>query len=348
MAQAGITTLHGFGRFTGPRSVDAGGRELTADHVVVATGAEPRPLDMPGADLATGSEAFMELDELPRNIVFMGGGYISFEFAHVAARAGADVTILHRSGRVLKQFDPDLVDTLVRAGESLGIAVRTDTPVRGIERRNGRLAVLAGEDGDQIFQTDLAVHGMGRVPSVRGLNLEAAGVECCDHHGIQVNEFMQSVSNPAVYAVGDVTDTGMPLTPVAAMQAATAAHNIRHGPTRRADYSGTPSVVFTYPPLAAVGSLEQELKDAGTPYEVRMQDASQWSDYRRIGQEHAASKLLVHPETGMLLGAHLLGAGSEEVVNVFGLAMRYGIQAKDLKKMPWSYPSYVYTIKYMA
>jgi glutathione reductase (NADPH) len=133
--KAGITTFHGHAQFKDSTSIKVGNdNTLNGKHVLIATGAKPVKLNIPGEEYVTISDQFLELGDLPKRIVFIGGGYISFEFAHVAARAGAKVTILHRSNRPLGQFDPDLVDQLVRRTCELGVDVRLQTEVKGIAR----------------------------------------------------------------------------------------------------------------------------------------------------------------------------------------------------------------------
>src|SRR5206468_2146491 len=144
----------------------------------------------------------------PRRVAFVGGGYIAFEFAHVAARAGARVTIIHRGSRPLEAFDPDLVDMLVKRTRDVGIGVELDAEVGGITVDAKGLVVRATQRGtERRFEVDMAVHSAGRVPEIDDLDLAAAGVER-EKRGVRVNEFLQSVSNPAVYAGGDAAVQG--------------------------------------------------------------------------------------------------------------------------------------------
>jgi glutathione reductase (NADPH) len=201
-SEAGIATFHGRARFVGRTSVQVGEDTLEGRHVAVATGAQPRRLDISGAEHLMTSEQFLELEELPPRLVFVGGGYISFEFAHVAARAGAQVTMLHRGSRPLEHFDPDLVDQLVQRTRDLGVDVQLQTEVKRIEQRSGEVIVRASKDGQaEAFEAEIAVHGAGRVPEIEDLDLRVADVDS-DQRGVHVNEYLQSVSNPAVYAQG--------------------------------------------------------------------------------------------------------------------------------------------------
>src|SRR5712692_10299304 len=147
--QAGIATRHGRAHFVDRTSVLVGEDTLVGRHVVIATGARHAPLGIPGEKHLATSTQFLELDELPRHIVFVGGGYIAFEFAHIAARAGAQVQVLHRGSRPLKQFDPDLVSLLVQATRELGIEVRVNAQVAAIERRGDALQVHARAGGQE-------------------------------------------------------------------------------------------------------------------------------------------------------------------------------------------------------
>ena len=201
-ANAGIAAFHGRARFAGPTTVRVGDETLEGRYVVIAAGEVPADLEIPGVEHLTTSDQFLELDELPRRILFIGGGYIAFEFAHVAARVGSQITILHRGPRPLALFDPDLVDQLVERTRELGIEVLLGTEVIGIEKNSGQLIVRALASGETgTFQTDMVVHAAGRVPEINDLNLDAAGIEW-EKRGVRVNEFLQSVSNSSCVCGG--------------------------------------------------------------------------------------------------------------------------------------------------
>src|SRR2546425_5882404 len=253
-SEAGIAAFHGRARFVGSTAVQVGEDVLEGRHVVVATGAKPVNLSIPGAEHLTTSDQFLELTELLRRIVFIGGGYISFEFAHIAARAGAHSTILHRGARPLKGFDPDLVDRLVQRTRNLGIDVQLQTELKGIERASSRLMVHASTAGGRrAFEAELVVHGAGRVPEIDDLNLSAARVQY-DECGVQVNEFLQSVSNPAVYAVGDAAASGgPPLTPGAGYEGEIVAANLLGGEPRQPNILAGANGGFSVPPFAGGG-----------------------------------------------------------------------------------------------
>jgi len=338
----GIESFHDTARFVGPAAVSAGGRTLEGRHIVVASGAEPAPLPIEGAELMADSDDFLELETLPPKIVFIGGGFISFEFAHIAARAGAQVVVLDDQDRPLQSFDPDLVDRLVERGEEAGVVFRPAMPVSRIEAAEGGFRVHAEGNGGQsplTFDADLVVHGAGRRAAVEALDPAAAGVEF-DGHGIKVDGSLRSISNPRVFAAGDAAATpGMPLTPVAAMEGRIVARNLLEDGTATPDYRGIPSAVYTIPPLAAVGLLESEARESGFDFDCRHTDMSDWYSVRRVGETHAVAKVLTERGSGRILGAHFLGPGAEELVNIFGFAMRNDLGRDRLEDLVSAYPS---------
>lgn len=337
----GVATLHGSARFVDENTIEIDGKErLQADHILIATGSKPRPIDVPGAEYLTDSTEFMRMETLPKRILFIGGGFISFEFAHIAARAGSKACIVDRGERPLKGFDADLVDKLVTRGGEAGVELRRRTSLKSISQDRSSYCVTVETDGQtEDLQADLVVHGAGRVPAIDQLDLSAAGIEATAS-GIAVNEYLQSRSNPAIYAAGDAVETqGAPLTPVAVFEGKVAASNMLKGNQTEPDYKGVPSVVFTIPELARVGMLEEEAIEAGYQVRVAENDTSGWYSNIRVGEKCGATKVIIDDDTDRILGGHLLGHGYGELVNFLGLAMRLGLTTGDLKKMVSAYPS---------
>lgn len=349
-SRSGIAAFHGRARFVGPTAIRVGEDVLEGQNVVVAAGAKPVDLKISGAEHVATSEQFLELDDLPERIVFIGGGYISFEFAHVAARAGSRATILHRGPRPLVRFDPDLVDQLLGRTRDLGVDVQLQAEVRAIIGGPGRLKIRAStEGGEREFDADLVVHGAGRVPEIDDMDLPQAGVEWDPQRGVKVNEYLQSISNPAVYAAGDAAATeGPPLTPVAGYEGQIVADNLLEGNHRKPNYEGIASVVFTIPPLASVGLQERTARDRGLQFRMNHQNTSSWYSSRRVGEQCSGFKVLVDETSGGILGAQLLGPGAEETINIFALAIRKGLTAADLKGMLFAYPTHGSDVQYMV
>lgn len=347
-ADAGIRALHGTATFVDEGTIAVGDERLSARHFVIASGAKPFALGIKGEEHVATSTEFLDLDELPARILFIGGGFISMEFAHIAARAGAEVVVLEMAGRPLPAFEPELVDALVERTRSEGVDVRMNAAVESVESRDGKYIVTAQVGAaPEIFETDLVVHGAGRAPALDELDLEAAGVQRV-RGGVEVNEYLQSVSNPRVYAAGDATASGgPPLTPVGGAEGRAAADNLLNGNRTKLDYNAIPFVVFTIPPLARVGMLESEARDAGIDVEVTSSEMSGWYYVRRVREPAALAKVVVEKASGRILGAQILGPEADEMINLFALTMRAGLKAPDLKDLIATYLSAASNVQYL-
>ena len=352
--KAGIVTFHGGARFTADdrmvvTAADGSVREIHALHFVIASGATPVPLHIPGEEHVRTSTDFLELDELPARIAFVGAGYISFEFAHIVQRAGSHAVVLGR-GAPLAHFDQDLVQRLVAHSISVGIDLRTGVDVTAIEKHgNGYRVHVATDSGTAVIETDLVVHGAGRIPKTKQLDLELGHVDVDKRGAIVVNEFMQSTTNPRVYAAGDcaLSQGSLPLTPVAGHEGIIVASNLLHGNTKLPDYRGIPSVVFTEPPLATVGLTEAEARHQGLDIRVKCGDTAGWFSNRRVQEPTAMFKTIVDNNTDHVLGAHLLGPDATDVINIFALAVRHEVTASELKHMIYAYPTSSSDVSYM-
>lgn len=344
--EAGVATFHGRAVMTGEDEVTVGEDRLTASHIVLATGATPRRADIPGADLVHDSEHFLDLPEMPERVTFIGGGYISFEFAHVAIRTGAkEVTILHRSAQPLKAFDADIVKVVLEAGEAEGIKVIVNETPTAVSRTDSGLKLEASSGA--AYETDLIIEATGRVPNLSVLAGNHGHVES-DNRGVAVNEFQQSVSNPRVYAIGDCAATSYMLATVADEEGKTAALNILEGNAKAVDYSVVPSAVFTIPSIGSVGLTEEQARAKGLNFRVNQGATTGWPSSKRIGEEHSGYKVLINNDTNELIGAHLARHNASEAVNVLALAIKHHIKASELADFMWAYPTITSDLKYMV
>ncbi len=338
--EAGIDTYHGRARFISKDTIEIGVVSLKAKYFMLGAGSKPMKLGIPGEEYVRISDDFLEIDELPQKVVFLGGGYISFEFANIAKRAGSDVTIIQRSAKALKRFDRDIVKWVLSSMDDAGIKILLNTNPLSVEKRDGSYVVhTSGEAGDLRIKADLVVHGAGREPDIEDMGLDIAGVNY-DKKGIAVNEYLQSVSNPFIYAGGDCAATkGYPLTPVAYLEGGIASYNIINGNKKKPNYAGMPNVVFTLPPMAFAGLTEEQALSAGYKFRVNTEDTSGWYSSRRIGEKHSGFKILIEEGTERIIGAHLFGMNAEEVINIFALSIRNNLTAPALKDAIYTYPT---------
>ncbi len=351
LKKAGIDLIWGRARFTDRHSISVDHQQISARFIVLATGAVPMQLPIDGAQHMVTSSEFLELDRLPRRIIFIGGGFISFEFAHFAVRLGptdTQCTILEAGPRPLGPFDGEMVGLLTEASAPEGIEILCDVNITAIEKTGDAFRVTT-KDGRR-FDADLVVHGAGRTPDLSDLDLEKAGIEST-RRGITVNEKMVT-SNAHVYAVGDCAAT-IQLARVADAEAQVAATGIvsRHTGDRHEasmDYTAVPSVLFTYPQYGMVGATEEALKEAGVVYKKSVGKNLTWPTYRRVGMKSAAYKVLAD-EKGKLLGAHVLSDNATGLINTCTLAMvnRIPVEALYRQSIMTPYPSRESDIIYM-
>ncbi len=346
-AENEIDAFHGRAKFQGPRSVAVGSEVLEGRFVLLAVGAVPMRLGIPGEEFLITSTEFLELEQLPKRVVLLGGGYIAAEFAHVAARAGANVTILEQMDRMLMPFDPDLVAWLMEKFREIGVDVRLKTRVTGIAKDENHFVVHARSNGqEQSIPTDIVVHAAGRVPDLDPLDLSAAGVQT-ENGRLKLNEYLQSETNPAVYAAGDAAGKGPPLTPVAARDGRVVAANVLRGNREKPNYRGIPSVAFTIPPIASVGLSEKQARAQGIKFRIQKENAYDWYTSRSVGESTYGFKVLIENGTDRIVGAHLVGPHADEVINLFAMAIRKDLTTQDLEDAVFAYPTACSDVHYM-
>ncbi len=340
LKELGIDCYHGDATFESETEIKVGGDLLIGEKIVLATGAEPVKLGLEGESLMIHSDDFLELEALPKKIIFAGGGYISMELAHLAARAGSEVQIIHGGERPLEQFDQDLVDLLVKRSEEVGIQIHLNTRVETVKKDGEQFTVTGKKAGlKQTFTGDVVVHGLGRKPAL-DMNLEKGNVAIGEKGGIHVNEYLQSTSNPNVYAAGDSAETeAPPLTPIASRDSAVVIQNVLHDNRTPIDYPVVPSVAFTVPKIGSVGMTEQEAQETSQNTKVTYHKVTDWFTFRRTNEQVAAFKLITHQDKGTILGAHILGDNADDLINHFSTAIRLELTMEEVKKTIFAYPT---------
>jgi len=336
----GIDTYYQSAKFISENQLQVGDETIEAGKIVIATGAKSRVLGIPGEEYTLNSTDFLNFKELPKSLLFIGGGYIAFEFAHMATRFGSEVTILHRGERPLKNFDPFIVEQLTQATKKLNIKLVLNTNVTAVEK-SGDSFKVTGKNGDeeQKWEAEAVIKSAGRPPAIFDLELEKANI-AFGKRGIEVNEYLQSTTNPNIYAAGDSADTdGIPLTPVAVMEGHIVASNIVKGNSKKPDYTAIPTVVFTLPTMASVGLSEEKAIEKGFDFTVNKNSVPGWFTAKRMNEKTYAYKTLIEKETGKILGVHLIGPHAEDVINLFAMAIKAGLTSRDIKTMIFTYPT---------
>jgi len=340
LAKTRGAVFRGSAKFVSPNSVDVNGDVLEGRYIIIATGSRPRPLSIPGAEHLITSDEVLSERSLPGSVIFVGGGVIALEFAHVYARAGAEVTILEALPNLLPRSDRDAVDQIRTETERLGVTIRTGVNITRVAPANGRLKVgFVHEGEEQSALADRVVNGTGRVANVDGLDLEAAGIA---HDGIRidVDEHLRSTSNPSVWVCGDALVGPAQLSPLATYEGRIVGRNIVDGPSIRPDYSAVTSCVYTVPALASVGLTEDEAASKGLDVEIAVNDMTGWFSGKSYAETTAWSKVLVDKETGRFVGAHIVGHQGEDLIHLFALAMKHDISAAAFKETLFAFPTF--------
>lgn len=325
----GVQRIARAGRLLDERTVeDSEGTRWSAPHIVIATGARPRRLDLPGFDLGLVSDDMFTLHELPRRMAIVGGGYVAIEFAGLLRALGCEVTVLAR-GRLLEAFDAELVDTLAERMQHDGI--RLIQPVKvSAARRASQGLVLEGDELATGGVHDGVLWAVGRVPNSDGLGLEALGIDL-SHGGHVPVDGRQDTTVAGIYAVGDVTDRKA-LTPVAVAAGRRLADRLFGGDAdAQLDYENIPSVVFSEPPLATVGLSEAEARERHGD-QVRIYRSCFTPMQLSLAGRHEQSvmKLVCMGEDEHVVGIHALGPGADEMLQGFAVALKLGLRKRDL------------------
>ena len=309
---------------TGPNTVQlASGKEISAAMILIATGAWPGIPDVPGAELGISSNEIFHLETLPKRAVVAGAGYIANEFAGILNAFGVHVTLVSRGERMLRGYDAELVDRLLEASRDKGIDIRMHYPFEGIVKQSdGSLLVNGGKDG--AIETDLVLFAIGRVPNVKGLGLEAAGVQLDKQGAVVVDEHNRS-NVPSIYAVGDVTNR-VQLTPVAIREGHAFADTVFGNNPRTVDYSSIPSAVFSSPPISAVGLTEAEAcAEYGDSVKVYRSDFRPMKNVVSGLKERGLYKMVTVGPEERVVGLHLIGPDSSEILQAAAVAVKAGL-----------------------
>ena len=349
LREAGIVLYHQSPRFLDENTLSVEGKTVKAGKIVIATGNKPAELKISGREHLKDSDDFLEMEHLPESVVFVGAGYIGMEFAHIAARCGAKVTIIEAGDRPLDSFEDDIVSYLTDASKKLGIEFIFNARVSEVEMLQKNFRVSFQKNGKtESITARMVFNTAGRVPSIDGLDLEKGNV-AFEKSGISVNEFLQNTTNPNVYACGDVSASGaLPLTPISSQEARIVSMNIRKGNQTKMDFPPVPSVVFTIPQIASIGLTEEEAKKQGYDFVVEYKSVPKWFNAKHINDKVYAYKTIVDKKRNIVLGAHIIGSEAGEMINLFVLIMCGKLTCGNIKEMIFAYPTWGNDIKGMV
>ncbi|PRY83134.1 dihydrolipoyl dehydrogenase family protein [Alkalibacterium olivapovliticus] len=333
---SGAETFTGTAEFIDSKTIKVGDRALKASQFVIATGARPSLLDIPGKEHFLTSDDFLSLPEMPDTITFVGAGYISFELAAIANAAGADVHVIQHNDSPLKAYDQGYVRTVMAELESKGVQFHLNTDLAEINKTDQ--GYLLCDEADFKLTTDLVFGTTGRIPNTEKLKLENAGVEG-DKKGILVNEYLQT-SNPTIFALGDVLSKKQPnLTPVSSFESAYLLSYLTDKTTEPIAYPSIPTIVFSTPRLAQVGVSAKEAGDDPDRFDQTDIDATKWFSYSRSNEPVSKIKVITDKQSGLLVGATCLNNKADELINYLAFLIDRKIPAADLSKMVFAYPS---------
>ena len=322
---------------SGPHEVTlASGRTITAGKILVAVGARPAiPVCHGHEHGITSNEAF-HLDAVPRRILIAGAGYIANEFAGIFNEFGSKVTLINRSDVILRGYDESIRDRLLQISMLKGIDFRFHAEFESIEKgEDGCLTVKMSNH--EPITVDCVMFATGRVPNTEGLGLETAGVELDENGAIKVDADSKS-SVDSIYAVGDVTNR-VQLTPVAIREGQAFADTVFGGKPHRVDYENIPSAVFSHPPMAGVGMTEAQAKNKLGSVKVYLSDFRPMKNVLAGRNERALYKMICESETGRVVGLHMIGPDSPEILQAAAIAVKAGLTKDDFDQTVALHPS---------
>jgi glutathione reductase (NADPH) len=322
-----VEIFHERAVLVGPNKVRlASGRGVTADKILIATGARPLMPDIPGIDHAISSNETFHLEKVPERIVIVGGGYIANEFAGIFNEFGSGVTLVNRSDVLLRGYDQQVVDRLIQISVRKGIDFKFNSTIDGIERLgNGRLKLTM--TGCDDIEADQLLVAVGRKPNTEDLGCEDVGIELGEHGAVKVDDDNRS-SVESIFAVGDVTDR-VQLTPVAIREGQAFADTFFGGTPTRVDYNCIPSAVFSHPPLAGVGMTEGQARNRLGSVKTYTSDFRAMKNVLAGRDERSLYKLVVDGATDRIAGVHLIGPDAPEILQAAAIAVKAGLKKAD-------------------
>jgi dihydrolipoamide dehydrogenase len=347
-----IDVYHGLGSFKDAHTVDIDGEKketIKGKKIVIATGSKPASLpfiDLDKERIITSTEA-LELQEIPKHMIVIGGGVIGMELGSVYARLGAKVSVVEYLDRIIPTFDKDISKELTKSMKKIGVKFHLSTKVTGVER-NGDNVTITAEDkkGKEVkLEGDICLVSIGRRAYTDGLNLEAAGLKANDKGQVEVNDNLQT-NVDHIYAIGDVVRGAM-LAHKAEEEGVFVAEHM-NGEHPHIDYNLVPNVVYTWPEVASVGKGEDQLKEEGREIKTGSFPMRALGRSRASGDTDGVIKIIADAKTDEILGAQMVGARTADLIAEMVVAMEYRASAEDIARMSHAHPTYAEGVKEAA
>jgi glutathione reductase (NADPH) len=321
----------------GPHEIRlAGGRTVTADLILIATGARPVVPNFPGAEHGITSNEAFHLDGMPKRVVIAGAGYIANEFAGIFHQFGAHVTLVNRSDVILRGYDETIRDRLLTISMMKGIDFRFHVKFERIEKREDG-SLLVHMEGCDAIEADCVMYAIGRTPNTEALGLDAAGVQLDDKGAVVVDADNKSTCD-SIYAVGDVTNR-VQLTPVAIREGQAFADTLFGSKPTRVDYENIPSAVFSHPPLAGVGMTEGQARNKLGAVKTYVSDFRPMKNVLAGRNERSLYKLVVNAETDEVVGLHMIGPDSAEILQAAAIAVKAKLKKSQFDEVVALHPT---------
>jgi mercuric reductase len=329
----GFELIQGEAKFVNEKTVEVNGNKITAKRFLIATGASPSIPNIPGlkdVDYLT-ITSLLELKELPKSLAVIGSGYIGLELGQLFHHLGVEVTLMQRSQRILKEYDPEISEAVEKALTEQGIHFVTGAAFERVEQNGDMKQIHVTVNGEKkIIEAEQLLIATGRKPNTEALNLQDANVEVGSRGEVKIDDYLRT-SNPRIYAAGDVT-MGPQFVYVAAYQGGIAADNAIGGLERKVNLDTVPAVTFTYPSIATVGLTEEQAKERG--YEVRTSILPLDAVPRALVNRETTGvfKLVADAKTLKVLGVHIVAENAGDVIYAATLAVKFGLTVEDLRE----------------
>ncbi|MPM07354.1 Mercuric reductase [bioreactor metagenome] len=344
-----ITLLKGKAEFINQDTIQINEEQYKASKYIITTGSRSSiaKIDGLGCVKYLTNIEIMELDKLPEKLIIIGGGWIAVEFAQMFSMFGSKVTILQRSGRIVKNEEPEISDALEKALKNHGINIVTDISFQKVYEENNRKYVTVIKDGnEQTFEGDQLLIATGRTPNSDNMGLEKAGVIVDEKGFIKINEYLQT-SNPNVYAAGDVIGNYLLVT-VNAHEGSVAGENATQNNIRKPNYKAVPHAIFTSPQVASVGLKESEAIELGLKVNSRTLDMGLVPKAAAIRNTQGFVKMIIDKDTKKILGVHVIGELAADIIQEATLALQFNLTSTDISNTIHVYPTMSEAIKLVA